>query len=61
MDVIEYDSASMESVRAGLEEVGKTMGDVPLECVLFNHARLGPSKFFDFTVELGDDTLPTQR
>ncbi|KAH0381473.1 NAD(P)-binding protein, partial [Aureobasidium melanogenum] len=51
VDVIEYDGANMESVRAGLEEVEKIMGDVPLECVLFNHARLGPSKFFEFTVE----------
>ncbi|KAH0172303.1 NAD(P)-binding protein, partial [Aureobasidium melanogenum] len=51
VDVIEYDGANMESVRAGLEEVEKAMGDVSLECVLFNHARLGPSKFFEFTVE----------
>lgn len=51
VEVIEYDGANMESVRAGFKEVEKIMGDVPLECVLFNHARLGPSKFFDFTVE----------
>lgn len=51
VDAIEFDGADLESVRKGLQKIEASMGDVPLECVLFNQARTGPSKFFDFTVE----------
>lgn len=44
------DLASKESVNAALGEWAKVLGEGPaLEAVLFNAARVGPSKVFEFT------------
>lgn len=48
---ITVDAADSDSVRQALEKANKALGDTPLEFVLFNAARLGPSKFFDFSAE----------
>jgi NAD(P)-dependent dehydrogenase (short-subunit alcohol dehydrogenase family) len=51
VDEIAVDCADAESVRVALEAVDKSLGQTPLECVLYNAARLGPSHFFDFPAE----------
>jgi NAD(P)-dependent dehydrogenase (short-subunit alcohol dehydrogenase family) len=48
---IAVDAANTDSVRQALEKANDALGETPLEVVLFNTARTGPSKFFDFTVE----------
>jgi NAD(P)-dependent dehydrogenase (short-subunit alcohol dehydrogenase family) len=48
---ITVDAADTDSVRQALEKANEALGETPLEVVLFNTARLGPSKFFDFSVE----------
>jgi NAD(P)-dependent dehydrogenase (short-subunit alcohol dehydrogenase family) len=48
---ITVDAADTDSVRQALEKANEALGETPLEAVLFNTARLGPSKFFDFSVE----------
>lgn len=48
---ITVDAADTGSVRQALEKANEALGDTPLEFVLFNAARLGPSKFFDFSDE----------
>lgn len=45
------DLASKENVDAALGEVEKYLGNGKLEAVLFNAARIGPSKLFEFTGE----------
>ena len=48
---ITVDAADTESVRQALKKANEALGETLLEVVLFNAARLGPSKFFDFSVE----------
>jgi len=48
---ITVDAADTDSVRQALEKANEALGETPLEAVLLNTARLGPSKFFDFSVE----------
>ena len=48
---ITVDAADADSVRQALGEANEALGETPLEVVLFNTARTGPSKFFDFSVE----------
>jgi NAD(P)-dependent dehydrogenase (short-subunit alcohol dehydrogenase family) len=48
---ITVDAADMDSVRQALEDANAALGGMPLEFVLFNTARTGPSKFFDFSSE----------
>jgi NAD(P)-dependent dehydrogenase (short-subunit alcohol dehydrogenase family) len=48
---ITVDAADTDSVRQALEKAGEALGETPLEIVLFNTARTGPSKFFDFSAE----------
>jgi NAD(P)-dependent dehydrogenase (short-subunit alcohol dehydrogenase family) len=56
IDEIVVDCADADSVRRALETVDDSLGQTPLECVLYNAARLGPSHFFDFPAErLGAD------
>jgi NAD(P)-dependent dehydrogenase (short-subunit alcohol dehydrogenase family) len=51
VDEIVLDCAEAGSVRRALEAVDNSLGQTPLECVLYNAARLGPSHFFDFSAE----------
>ena len=51
VQVIKVDAADTDSVRQALEKANEALGETPLEFVLFNAARLGPSKFFDFSDE----------
>jgi NAD(P)-dependent dehydrogenase (short-subunit alcohol dehydrogenase family) len=48
---ITVDAADTASVRQALERANEALGETPLEFVLFNTARTGPSKFFDFSAE----------
>ena len=48
---ITVDAADLDSVRQALESANEALGETPLEFVLFNTARTGPSKFFDFSAE----------
>jgi NAD(P)-dependent dehydrogenase (short-subunit alcohol dehydrogenase family) len=48
---ITVDAADTDSVRQALEKANEALGGTPLEFVLFNTARTGPSKFFDFSAE----------
>lgn len=42
--------ANTEELKKSLAEVDKVLEDTPLECVLFNAARVAPSKLLDFPV-----------
>ena len=48
---ITVDAADTDSARQALEKADEALGATPLEFVLFNTARTGPSKFFDFSAE----------
>lgn len=48
---VSTDLADGQSVEAGLKQIDQALGDVPLEAVLFNPARVGPSTFFEFAPE----------
>jgi NAD(P)-dependent dehydrogenase (short-subunit alcohol dehydrogenase family) len=48
---ITVDAADSDSVRQALEKADEALGETPLEFVLFNATRLGPSKLFDFSDE----------
>jgi len=48
---ITVDAADTDSVQQALENASEALSDIPLEFVLFNTARTGPSKFFDFSAE----------
>ena len=48
---ITVDAADTDSVRQALEKANEALGETPLEFVLFNTARTGPSEFFDFSAE----------
>ena len=54
---ITVDAANSDSVREALEKANEALGETPLEFVLFNAARLGPSKFFDFSDEELEEDL----
>ena len=43
------DCANAESVHRALEAADKSLGQTPLECILYNSARPGSSHFFDFS------------
>ena len=51
VDEIVADCADAESVRKALEAADKSLGQTPLECILYNSARPGSSDFFDFPAE----------
>lgn len=51
VQAIAVDAADKDSVQQALEKADEALGETPLEFVLFNAARLGPSKFFDFSAE----------
>jgi NAD(P)-dependent dehydrogenase (short-subunit alcohol dehydrogenase family) len=51
VQAITVDAADTDSVRQALEKADEALGGTPLEFVLFNTARTGPSKFFDFSAE----------
>lgn len=51
VDVVPFDLGKADEVQAGLKKVEESLKGTSLECVLFNAARLGPSKFFDFPAE----------
>jgi len=51
VQMITVDAADTNSVQQALEHASEALKDVPLEFVLFNTARTGPSKFFDFSAE----------
>jgi len=48
---ITVDAADLDSVQRALESANEALVDTPLEFVLFNTARTGPSKFFEFSAE----------
>ena len=53
VDIVTLDLADSNSVKDALHEVDKRLdgSGSPLECVLFNAARIGPSKMLEWTPE----------
>nr|POF08144.1 putative oxidoreductase [Quercus suber] len=54
---IPVDAADLAQVDASLRQVDESLGGTPLHCVLFNAARTGKSKFFDFSPESLENDL----
>ncbi|KAL1625121.1 hypothetical protein SLS56_007466 [Neofusicoccum ribis] len=53
---VRTDIADTAELKKSLAEVDKVLENTPLECVLFNAARVGPSKLLEFPVgEIEDD------
>lgn len=53
---VSADLGDAEQVQKGLKKVEDCLDGTPLECVLFNAARLGQSKLFEFSpANLGSD------
>ena len=56
VDIVTIDLADSDEVAKALSEVDKCLADSPLECLLFNAARIGPSKMLEWTAkELRND------
>ena len=51
VDVVTVDLSSTDSVRDSLAEVDKKLAGTPVEFVLYNAARVGPSKLFEWKPE----------
>lgn len=49
--LVPADLTDAKSIEDGLKQIDQALGDVPVEAVLFNAARVGPSTFFEFTPE----------
>lgn len=49
-EAIIADLANVQDTQQALQSVEKSLGDLHLECVLFNAARTGPSKLEEFSV-----------
>ena len=49
---ITVDLGDSEQTQKSLKQVDEALAGTPLECVLFNAARLGKSEFFDFSAEV---------
>lgn len=53
---IPADLSDAAQVQESFKKIEKCLGGTPLECVLFNAARLGKSEFFEFSpASLGSD------
>ena len=48
IDTVPVNLAQIDQVRLALKKVEELLDDTPLECVLFNAARSGPSEMLDF-------------
>ena len=57
IDEIVLDAADDDSVREALLQANESLQNTVLECVLFNAARPGSSKLFDFPVKLVEADL----
>ncbi|MCJ1328542.1 hypothetical protein MMC10_005219 [Thelotrema lepadinum] len=51
VDSVFVDASDTKLLKQALEEVRERLGKTQLECILFNAARVGPSKLMDFPVE----------
>ncbi|GME24785.1 putative short-chain alcohol protein [Neofusicoccum parvum] len=56
---VRTDIADTAELKESLAEVDKVLENTPLECVLFNAARVGPSKLLEFPVGEIEDDLKT--
>lgn len=61
VDVVRIDLADTQNVRKALMEVDRLLSGTPLEAVLFNAARVGVSKMFEFAPEQLESDLRVSR
>lgn len=57
VEIVTIDLSDSNSVRDALQEVGRRIEGTPLECVLFNAARIGSSKMLEWTPEQLENDL----
>ena len=51
VDIITIDLADSSNVADALKKIDENLGDIPLECLFFNAARIGPSEILEWKAE----------